>query len=238
MPYISLPSSMDQIQSVIPMSYQFPSVKAELLAENNDDAVHQVLSLAHSSVRLSQPSPDDCLAAVIQVFCDQLSDDWLHGVLPVAPVLHVSGAVDRTLWHLRTCHPNPQHLVLFSPRTLINVPIARGHARRFDATRVGQGLALDVGFMFGRSKDKNRAKRLEGINGGNAYCIIYDFKSELLFGVTMSGKCVPITWPHLLHHRLISDHASLNLNLPSIFISMDVLLVNSYTMICITCSMS
>jgi hypothetical protein len=75
---------------------------------------------------------------------------------------------------------------------------ARGHARGFVTTRVGQGLALDVRFMFGRSKDKNRAKRLEGLNGGNAYCIIYDFKTEALFGVTMSGKIFPITWLHIL----------------------------------------
>jgi hypothetical protein len=43
MPYISLPSPMAHIQSVTPMTYQFPSVKAELLADNNNDAVHQVL---------------------------------------------------------------------------------------------------------------------------------------------------------------------------------------------------
>jgi hypothetical protein len=79
---------------------------------------------------------------------------------------------------------------------------ARGQDRGLVATALGQGLALDVGFMFGRSKDKARAKRLEGINGGNAYCLIYDFKSELIFGVTMSGKTIPVTWLHLLLTRI------------------------------------
>jgi hypothetical protein len=79
---------------------------------------------------------------------------------------------------------------------------ACGHARGFVATAAGQGLALDVVFIFGRSKDKNRATRLKGLNGGNTYCIIYDFLSELLFGVTMSGKVIPITWLHILLTRI------------------------------------
>jgi hypothetical protein len=64
---------------------------------------------------------------------------------------------------------------------------ARGHDIGFEATTVGQGLAMDVGFMFNSSK-KNRAKFLMVTNGGNSYCLIYDFYSELLIGVTMRGK--------------------------------------------------
>jgi hypothetical protein len=79
---------------------------------------------------------------------------------------------------------------------------ARVRDRGFVATTVRQGLALDVGFMFGRSKYKNRTKRLEGINGGNTYCLIYDFKSKLIYGVTMSGKTIPVTWLHLLLTRI------------------------------------
>jgi hypothetical protein len=140
----------------------------------------------------------------------------------VAPVRHISDAVNRTMWHMRTCHPNPDRVVLFS-KINKGVPkikhppsieqcydclvakmqkAARGHDRGFAVTAVGQSLALDVGFIFGRSKDKNRAKRLEGINGGNTYCLINDFKSELIFGVTMSGKTIPITWLHLLLTRI------------------------------------
>jgi hypothetical protein len=77
-----------------------------------------------------------------------------------------------------------------------------GHDCGFVATTVGQGLALDVGFMFGLSKDKNRDKRLKVTNGGTAYCLIYDFKSKLIFGVTMSGKLIPVTWLHLLITRI------------------------------------
>jgi hypothetical protein len=143
-------------------------------------------------------------------------------IIPVAPVLHVSDAVNRTLWHMRTFHPNTDRLVLFfninkgvpkikHPQSIEQCSdclvakmhkAARGHDHSFVSTSVGQGLALDVRFMFGYSKDKNRAKRLEGINGGNAYCLIYDFKSKLIFGVTMSGKTIPVTWLHPLLTRI------------------------------------
>jgi hypothetical protein len=114
MPYISLPSSMDALHSLVPMSYRYPSVKAELLSGDNDDAVHQVLCLIHSVARAFAPTPATCRDAILLVFCERLSDDWLHGGLPAAPVLHVSHTVNRTLWHMRTCHPNPDRLVLFS----------------------------------------------------------------------------------------------------------------------------
>jgi hypothetical protein len=74
----------------------------------------------------------------------------------------------------------------------------RGHGTGFEATAVGHGLAMDVSFMFQKSKNKNRAKRLIDMNGGNAYCIIYVFLSELLFGVMMKGKSIPLTWLHVL----------------------------------------
>jgi hypothetical protein len=75
---------------------------------------------------------------------------------------------------------------------------ARGNGPGFVATAVGQGLAMDVCFIFQTSKYKNRAKCLMGINCNNAYCIIYDFMSELIFGVTMRGKIIPLTWIHIL----------------------------------------
>jgi hypothetical protein len=78
----------------------------------------------------------------------------------------------------------------------------RGHDTAFEATAAGHGLDMDVGFMFQKSKNKNRAKRLIGMNGDNAYCIIYDFYSELLFGVTMKGKSIPLTWLHVLLTRI------------------------------------
>jgi hypothetical protein len=69
---------------------------------------------------------------------------------------------------------------------------ARGHVHGFVVTHFGQGIAFDIGFMFRSSKDKSRAKSLDGIISRNAYCIIYDLKSEIIFGVTTSDKFVPV----------------------------------------------
>jgi hypothetical protein len=66
---------------------------------------------------------------------------------------------------------------------------------------------MDVGFMFQTSQNKNRATRLMGINGGNAYCLLYNFYSELFFGVTMRGKCIPLTWLNLVLTQIApKDH--------------------------------
>jgi hypothetical protein len=79
---------------------------------------------------------------------------------------------------------------------------ARGHDPGFVATAVGQGLAMDVGFMFQKSKNAARAQRLTGVNSNNAYCIVYDFCSEAIFGVTMRGKTIPPTWLNVLLTRI------------------------------------
>jgi hypothetical protein len=57
------------------MHYQFPSVQPELLSENNDDAVHQILQLFHSSDPTLSPSPAVCRSALFSVFCETLFDD-------------------------------------------------------------------------------------------------------------------------------------------------------------------
>jgi hypothetical protein len=49
MPYIRLASSLAAVTSVVPMTYNFPSVTEESLSDDNDDAVHQVMRLLHSS---------------------------------------------------------------------------------------------------------------------------------------------------------------------------------------------
>jgi hypothetical protein len=136
--------------------------------------------------------------------------------------MHVSDVVNRTLWHMRTCHPNPARFVLMSklakgmpkikhPQDIEQCSecliakmrkAARVHTTGFVATAVGQGLAMDVGFMFQTSKNKNCAERLRGINGGNTYCLLYDFISEILFRVTMRGKCIPLSWIHFLLTRI------------------------------------
>jgi hypothetical protein len=80
--------------------------------------------------------------------------------------------------------------------------VARGSDPAFEATHLGQGLALDVGFMFQRSKNKSRADLLTDINGCNAYCIVYDFLTEVIFGITLIGKLTPLTWLHILLTRI------------------------------------
>jgi hypothetical protein len=116
------------------------------------------------------------------------------------------------------CHPNQARLILmyklskcmpkithmrdieqcleFITTKMLNT--ARGHVTGFETTAVGHGLAIDVVLMLQKSKNKNRAERLIGISGGNAYCIIHDLFSELLFGVTVQGKIIPLTWLHVL----------------------------------------
>jgi hypothetical protein len=48
--------------------------------------------------------------------------------------------------------------------------------------------------MFQRSNNPVHAKLLTGLNGGNAYCVAYDFFSKLMFGVTLKGEMLPLTW--------------------------------------------
>jgi hypothetical protein len=79
---------------------------------------------------------------------------------------------------------------------------ARGKAPGFKPLAIGQGLAIDVGCMFQSSKNAAHAKRLTAINDNTLYCILYDFYSELVFGVTSRGKTVPLAWLHILLTRI------------------------------------
>jgi hypothetical protein len=80
--------------------------------------------------------------------------------------------------------------------------VARGSDPAFEDTYLGQGLALDIGFMFQLSKNKGRSDLLTGMNGCNDYCIVYDFLTEVLFGITLIGKLTPITWLNVLLARI------------------------------------
>jgi hypothetical protein len=74
--------------------------------------------------------------------------------------MQVSDVVNHTLWHMQTCHPNPARLILISklskgmpkithPQVIAKMSkTACGHDTVFEATTVGQGLTMDIGFMF------------------------------------------------------------------------------------------
>jgi hypothetical protein len=79
---------------------------------------------------------------------------------------------------------------------------ARGKAPGFTAVSIGQWLAIHVGFRFQRSKNAAREKHITGINGNNAYCVIYDLFSELVFRVTSRGKTIPLAWLNILLTRI------------------------------------
>jgi hypothetical protein len=144
----------------------------EQLSDKMHTAVHQVLRLCQSSD--IQVDFQCCSTVVLQFVQETISDEMTHGNTSPSPILHVWDAVNWTLWHLHTFQPNPARLVQLSkistgmPR--ITHPqqiekcsdclivkmrkVARGSDPAFEATVVGQGLALDVGFMFQRSKNK------------------------------------------------------------------------------------
>ena len=55
-------------------------------------------------------------------------------------------------------------------------------------TVFGQGLGIDIGFMFQNSKNEEWVKLLEGANGKNTYFFIVNFYSGYLFGIPTNGK--------------------------------------------------
>jgi hypothetical protein len=193
----------------------------ESLYDDVHMAVHQVLRLCQRfdvsvDVRL-------CSTGVLQFVQETFSDDITHGGTFPSPIFYVRDAVNRTLWHIRTCHPNPARFVQLSkistgmPR--ITHPqqnekcsdcliakmrkAARGSDLEFEATVIVQGLPIDVSFMFQRSKNKLWAEILVGINVCNVYCIDSDLLAELIFGITLIGKTVPVTWLKILLTRIV-----------------------------------
>jgi hypothetical protein len=211
------------IMSVAPcrsLSTHTDALASTPLSADLTTAMHQFF---HVCTRLAHHvSLSDCRSMVLHACHDAVADDMTHGGSAPFPVLHVTDAVNRTLWHLRTCHPHPDRLIQISKMSkgMPNIrhpqqiekcseclvakmrKAARGSDPSFVATHLGQALALDVGLMFQRSKDDARAKMFTGLNGGNAYCIVYDFKAEVLFGITSKGKRLSLPWLHLLLTRI------------------------------------
>jgi hypothetical protein len=107
----------------------------------------------------------------------------------------ISDAVNRTLWHHHNFHTNHARLVKLSQfyRGMPTIKshqcieqcsdclitkmrkAARGSDPVFVATHLVQGLTLDIGFMFQKSKNAKRASILSGLNSCNAYYIVDAF---------------------------------------------------------------
>jgi hypothetical protein len=215
-----LVKSVNNTSPCAPIPTASVTLAHEHLADNVHIAMHQVL---HRYQRFDTPvTARDCGVGVLQLIQETITDDLIHADDAPSTMFHVNDAVNRTLWHLRTCHPNPARLVHLSniskgmPRITYPQDLekcfeclvakmrkaARGYDPAFEATYIGQGLDMDVGFMFQRSKNAERAEALQGLNSGNAYCILYDFLTELLFGLTMKGKTIPMIWLNILLTRI------------------------------------
>jgi hypothetical protein len=111
MPFIPLPPvGINSLVPTVPRLLDIaPSARQpEPLDTDSSLAIHQVLRLISLAHHHPVPTPEDCRLGIIHLFHESLSDDWTHGRLLVAPILHVSDAVSRTLWHMRTCHPNDE----------------------------------------------------------------------------------------------------------------------------------
>jgi hypothetical protein len=88
------------------------AIADERLSDKIHTDVHQILRLCQrSDIKVDFQC---CSTSVLQFVQETISDDMTHGNTSPSPILHVRDAVKRTLWHLRTCHPNPDRLVQLS----------------------------------------------------------------------------------------------------------------------------
>jgi hypothetical protein len=65
---------------------------------------------------------------------------------------------------------------------------------REDTSVGGQGISMDWGFIFQRSKTKGRYEKLFGWNCETAYLIIADHFLDYLWGLAAEGKAPPLAW--------------------------------------------
>ena len=69
---------------------------------------------------------------------------------------------------------------------------ARGTADSRHVTQCNQGISVDFGFLVQKSKDSDRVRRLQGLNGETCYCLITDHHSGKLFGEAFRSKAPPL----------------------------------------------
>jgi hypothetical protein len=72
-------------------------------------AVRQVLRRCHWYIH--HVDPFDFRVVGMQLLHKKMYDDLAHGGYDISPMSHISDAVNHTLLHLQTCHPNADHLI-------------------------------------------------------------------------------------------------------------------------------
>jgi hypothetical protein len=127
----------------------------------------------------------------------------------------LSDCAVRVLWHqcIRHCHArriSEMHKHIYGIPKIQNPPSidgcdtcwackmhksarGTGDARR-DDTMVGQGISMDFGFIVQHSKDPEHIENCVGLNGETAHLLLANHYSDLLWGLTTSGKRPPLAW--------------------------------------------
>ena len=162
------------------------------LSEDMDKAITQITTACNN-----MSIPSECLdPTLIQHSIYLLQSEIasyeyitsISGVKMKPPVCHLTDAVQHTLWHHRTVHPHIDRLMKLQKLSKgipkLNYPqsiekcrdclvaklrrCARGGPEDISPTVPGQILYIDAGFMFTKSKNTARTKRLTGIHGGSS----------------------------------------------------------------------
>ncbi len=84
-------------------------------------------------------------------------------------------------------------------------PLGRGSVT-MDAHSVGTGLSADWGFIVQKSKNKKRMRYFEGDNGEQAFLLVADHYSDMLFGMAAGSKAPPTTWLNRLLTELTPNN--------------------------------
>ena len=63
-----------------------------------------------------------------------------------------------------------------------------------DAHSVGTGLSADWGFIVQKSKNKRRMRQLTGDNNEQAFLLVADHFSDMLYGIAAGSKAPPLVW--------------------------------------------
>ena len=131
------------------------------------------------------------------------------------PVHAIRSRTEKMLWHQRLGHPCDEYLynahkfikgipkferetsVLDQCPTCIQAkqskePKGKNSTRK--ATKPYEGLSIDFSFSGTRSKDDNRRKDFEGMNGETCYVMITDHFTGMKHGDTRLSKAPPTQW--------------------------------------------